>query len=102
MLLGNDRESSPPLSRVGHFKSDIDQQTFSSFILYYRLAIMQDSRDNEKKTIKNDRQLAILKICHGLSLCESSHFVLYAWSSFFALFLSYVNITTFLKFKMAA
>ena len=63
---------------------------------------MQDVRDNEKKTIKNDRQLAILEICHGLSLCETSHFVLCAWSSFFALFLSYVNITKFLKFKMAA
>ena len=40
---------------------------------------MQDFRDNEKKKIKNDRQLAILEICHGLSLCETSHFVLYAW-----------------------
>ena len=60
---------------------------------------MQDFRDSEKKTIKmTDRQLAILEICHGLSLCESSHFVLYGWSSFFALFLSYVNITKFLKF----
>ena len=64
---------------------------------------MQDFRDNEKKTIKNDRQLAILEICHGLSLCETSHFVLCAWSSLFAFeFLSYVNITKFFKFKMAA
>ena len=68
---------------------------------------MQDFRENVKKTIKNDRQLAILDFIsakfvisgHGLTLCESSHFVLYAWSSFFALFLSYVNLTKFLKFK---
>ena len=67
---------------------------------------MQDFRGNEKKTIKNDRQLAILdfisKIRHWLSLCESSHFVLYAWSSFFALFLSYLNIIKLLTFKMVA
>ena len=37
------------------------------------------------------------KICHGLSLCKSSHFVLYAWSNFLALFSSYVKITKLLK-----
>ena len=37
---------------------------------------------------------------HGLSLCESLHFVLYAWSSYLALILSRVNITKSLKFKM--
>ena len=26
------------------------------------------------------------KICHGLSLCETLHFVLYSWSSYFAFF----------------
>ena len=52
---------------------------------------MQDFRDNDKKTIKNDRQLAILYFISA-----------YAWTSFFALFLSYVNISKFLKFKMTA
>ena len=42
------------------------------------------------------------KIFHGLSLCESLHLILYAWFSYFALFLSYVDITKLLKFKMAA
>ena len=39
---------------------------------------------------------------HGLSLCESLHFVLYAWSSYFALILSRLNITKLIKFKIAA
>ena len=34
-----------------------------------------------------------------LSLCESLHFVLYAWFSYFALILSGVNITKLLKFN---
>ena len=52
---------------------------------------MKDFRDNEKKTIKNDHHFGFYfcEICHGLSLCVSLHFVLYAWSSYFALFLSY-------------
>ena len=59
MLFGNEHESSPPLSRVSHFKFDIDQQT--SQVLFYitALAIMQDFRDDEKIFL-NDRQLAIL------------------------------------------
>ena len=56
-----------------------------------------------KKTIKNDRQLAIFDFisakCHGLSLCESSHFVLFAWSSFFALLLSDVISQKFSNLK---
>ena len=35
-FLGNEHENSPPLPPVSHIKFDIDQQTFSSFILYYR------------------------------------------------------------------
>ena len=35
-------------------------------------------------------------------LCESLHFVQYAWSSYFALILSCLTITKLLKFKMAA
>ena len=31
-------KSSIPLSPVGHFKFDIDQQTFSRFILYHRVS----------------------------------------------------------------
>ena len=26
------------------------------------------------------------EICHGLSVCETLHFVLYSWSSYFAFF----------------
>ena len=59
-----------------------------------------------KKTNKNYGQLAIFYfifakfgMCYP---CVRPHIVLYAWSSFFALFLSYVNITKFLKFKMTA
>ena len=59
-----------------------------------------------KKTIKNDRQSAILNCISAkffmVVLCESLHFVLYAWCSYFALFLSYINITKLLKFIMAA
>ena len=53
----------------------------SSQGLFYitALAIMQNFRDNEKKTIEND--------------LVSLHFVLYAWSRCFALFLRSVNIT---------
>ena len=35
-------------------------------------------------------------------LCESLHFFPYAWCSYFPFFLSYVNITELLKFKMNA
>ena len=63
---------------------------------------MQDFRENDKKTIKNDDQSAILNFISAkfvmVVLCESLHFVLYAWCSYFALFLSYVNITKLLKF----
>ena len=60
-----------------------------------------------RKNNENDRQSAILgfssaKFSHVLSLCESLNFVLYVWSSYFALILSCVNITKLLKFKMAA
>ena len=58
---------------------------------------MQDFRDDEKKLFKMTVSRQILdfyfsEICHGLFLCESLHFVLYAWSSCFALFLSCKNI----------
>ena len=36
----------------------------------------------------------------GYLLFETLHFVLYSWSSYFALFLSYVNITKLLKFTI--
>ena len=58
---------------------------------------MQHFRNNEKKTIKNDRQSAILVFISAFFL----HFVLYAWSSYSALILSCVNITKLLKFQMA-
>ena len=68
---------------------------------------MQHFRDNEKKTIENDRQSAILgfisaKFSYVIYLCESLHFVQYAWSSYFALILRCLNITKLLKFKMTA
>ena len=44
----------------------------------------------------------VCEIVHGLSLCESLHFVLYTLSSYFALFFSCVKIEKLLKFKMAA
>ena len=61
----------------------------------HRSAIMQDFRDNLKLGLYN------CKICHGLSLCETLHSVLYSWSSYFAFFFSKLNITKLLKFKMA-
>ena len=66
---------------------------------------MQNSSHNEKKQFKmpvGHFGFYFCEICHGLSLCESLHFVLYAWSSYLALLLSYVNITKLLKFKIAA
>ena len=68
---------------------------------------MQHFRDNEKKkqlemTVSRPFWFYFCKIYHELSLCESLNFVLYAWSSYFALILSCVNITKLLKFKMAA
>ena len=75
MLFGNEHESSPPLSRAGHFKFDIDQQTANS------KKIMQDFRDNEKKTIENDRQLAILDFISAKFVmgypCVSPHILFY-------------------------
>ena len=68
----------------------------------HRSAIMQDFRDNEKKGPTGGHfGFYNCEICHGLSLCETSHFVLYSWSSYFAFLLSLVNITRLLKFKMA-
>ena len=59
---------------------------------------MQDYQDNEKKTIKNYRKLAIMDFISAKFVmgypCVSLHI--------FALFLSYVSSTSFLKFKMAA
>ena len=67
---------------------------------------MQHFRDNEKKQLKMTVSrlfgFYFCKIYHGLSLCESLHFVLYAWSSYFALILNCVNVTKLLKFKKAA
>ena len=54
----------------------------------HRSAIMQDFRDNEKKKMADWRpcRLLLVRNCHGLSLCETLHFVLYSWSSYFAFF----------------
>ena len=62
---------------------------------------MQHFRDNETKQLKmtGSRPFRILFL-QNLSWVE--HFVLYAWSSYFALILSCVDITKILKFKMAA
>ena len=50
---------------------------------------MQHFRDNEKKqlkmTVSRPFWILFLQNYQGLSLCESLHFVLYAWSSYFAL-----------------
>ena len=54
-----------------------------------------------KKTFNNHRQSAISNFISVkffmVVLCESLHFVLYAWCSYFALFLSYLNITKLLR-----
>ena len=56
----------------------------------HRSAIMQDFRDKEKKKIKWPTGGLFgfynCEICHGLSLCETLHFPLYSWSSYFAFF----------------
>ena len=56
----------------------------------HRSAIMQDFQDNEKKKLKwltsGHFGFYWCKICHGLSLSETLHFVLYSWSSYFASF----------------
>ena len=66
---------------------------------------MQDFQDNEKKHLKMTTSrlfwIRFLRNCHGLFLCEPLHFGIYAWSSYFDLFLSCLNITNSLKFKMA-
>ena len=60
-VVRKEHENSPPLSPVGHFKFNIDQQISSSFFYVPAFAIMQHFLDNEKKqTIKNDSQSAIL------------------------------------------
>ena len=62
--------------------------------------------DNEKKQLKwpsvGHFGFYFCTIYHGLSLCEALHVVLYAWSSYFALILSCLNIKKLLKFKMTA
>ena len=67
---------------------------------------MQHFNDNEKETIKNDSQSAILdfisaKFPKGYP-CARPYIFLYVWSSYSALILSCVNRTKSLKFKMAA
>ena len=50
---------------------------------------MHDFRENEKKTNKKDHQSAILNFISAkfvmVVLCESLHFVLYAWCMVFVL-----------------
>ena len=61
-----------------------------------------------RKTIKNYRQLAILDFISAKFVmgypCVSPHILIYIQGPAFLLFafLSYVNITKFIKFKMAA
>ena len=64
----------------------------SKVSLYYinALAIMKDFWNNEKKQLKMAASRPFLfyawKICHGLSLGETLHFVLYSWSHYLAFF----------------
>ena len=54
-------------------------------------------------TVSRPFSLLFLQIfSHGLSSSESLQFVLYAWSSYFALILKCLNITKLLKLKMTA
>ena len=77
-----------------------------SQVLFYitALAIMQDFRGNEKKQLKMTARWPFwILFLRNLSLSYPCiYFVLYSWSSHFALFLSYINITKLLKFKKAA
>ena len=82
MLYRNKHESGPPLSRVGHFKFDIpvDQQTFSQVLFYITaLAIVQDFRDNEKKTNKITARCLvwILFLPNWSYPCVSPHILFY-------------------------
>ena len=65
---------------------------------------MQHFRDNEKKQIKMtvSRPFFILFLQNYITLSPYILFSMHAWSSYFALILSSVNITKFLKFKIAA
>ena len=57
----------------------------------HRSAIMQHFRDDEKKKSKWPTGCHFgfynCEICHGLSLCETLHFVLYSWSAILHFFL---------------
>ena len=69
------------------FVSGHSHQKSNGYVKYeeaevHRSAIIQDFRDNEKTNFG----FYNCEICPGLSLCETSHFVLYAWSSYFAFF----------------
>ena len=50
-----------------------------------RSGSMQDFRDNQTKWQTSGHfGFYLCEFCHGLSLCETLHFVIYSWSSFFA------------------
>ena len=77
-------------------------------MLFYitALAVMQDFQDKEKKPLRMNAcrhfKFYFCTIFHGLSLCDTLHFVLHSWSSYYVLSLSYINITKLPKFKMTA
>ena len=76
-MFGNVHESSPSSPPVSHFKFDIDQQISEGLFYITAFAIMQTFRDNEKKTIKNDWQSAILNFIYAKFVmgypCESPY-----------------------------
>ena len=67
---------------------------------------MQDLRDNEKKTIKNDRNSAILNFISAKFFmgypCVSPYILSYLHVPAILWFLSCLRIAKLLKFKMAA
>ena len=83
---------------VGHFEylQNLSCVTLNTLFIITALAIMHGHHGNQLFWI------IYLRNCPGLSLCEILHFVLFSWSRYFTYFLSYIDITKLLEFKMAA
>ena len=69
----------------------------------HRSAIIQNFRDNENKKLKRPTGghfgFYNCEICHGLSLCETLHLVLYSWSSYLTFFLSWSKYHKMIKIQ---
>ena len=84
-MFGNEHESSPPLSLDHYFKIVV----YDGYVKYeeaefHGSAIMIVFQNSEKMADWQPFWIFRREISHGLSLCETLHFVLYSWSSHFA------------------